>query len=54
VIVTVKDWLMLFECASVAVHVTVLAPTANVLPEGGLQDGVIVPSTRSLAFGIAG
>jgi hypothetical protein len=34
---------------SVAVHVTIVSPIGNVEPDGGLQVGVIVPSTSSVA-----
>jgi hypothetical protein len=48
--VTVNAFDAVFEWASVAVHVTVVAPTENVVPEAGLQLGVIEPSTLSLAL----
>jgi hypothetical protein len=48
--VTEKLPLAEFECASVAVQVTVVVPTGNVLPEAGLQLGVIAPSRLSLAL----
>jgi hypothetical protein len=35
--------------ASIDVHVTVVEPTANVLPEGGEQVVVVVPPTMSIA-----
>jgi hypothetical protein len=38
-----------FKCASVAVHVTVFVPIANVVPEAGAHVGVTEPSTRSVA-----
>ena len=34
---------------SVAVQVTVVAPSGNLLPDGTSQDAVRLPSTRSLA-----
>lgn len=36
-----------FPCASVAVHVTFVAPKPNVLPDDGVQVGEIDPSTMS-------
>jgi hypothetical protein len=48
--VTANDFDAVFEWASVAVHVTVVAPTGNVVPEAGLQLGLIDPSTLSLAL----
>jgi hypothetical protein len=48
---TWKVVLELFECESVAVHVTNVVPSANVDPELGEQLGVTLPSTRSLAVG---
>ena len=38
-----------FPNESVAVHVTVVVPTGNVEPDGGVQVGVIVPSSISVA-----
>ena len=46
--VTVKDAEPVLE-PSDAVHVTVVAPRANVDPEAGKQVGVIEPATRSVA-----
>ena len=50
--VTLKVPLVEFECESVAVHVTVVVPTGNVLPEAGLQLGVIAPSRLSVAVAL--
>jgi hypothetical protein len=47
--VTVKDPLAWFPWASVAVHVTVVEAIANVEPLDGTHEGVIGPSTVSLA-----
>ena len=38
-----------FPWPSVALHVTVVCPTAKLLPEGGLHVAVSVPSTASVA-----
>src|SRR2546426_1326145 len=43
--VTVNDAVLLLPWASLAVHVTVVAPTGNVAPAGGSHVGVIVPTT---------
>src|SRR5262245_48696880 len=51
--VTVKLALELFPWASVAEQVTVELPMGKVLPEAGVQLGVTVPSTRSVAVGPA-
>src|SRR2546423_8122878 len=48
--VTVKLFCAVFPCESVALHVTVVWPTGNLLPEDGLHDGVSAPSTLSLAL----
>jgi hypothetical protein len=50
VTVTVKEAEPVFPCASVALQVTVVVPTGNVLPEAGLHVGVSEPSTMSLAL----
>src|SRR5256885_13872273 len=47
--VTVKLFCAVFPCESVALHVTVVWPTGNLLPEDGLHDGVSAPSTVSRA-----
>src|SRR5919199_6669565 len=47
--VTLKLALPVLPCESVAVHVTFVVPTGNLLPEDGLQLGVSAPSTLSLA-----
>jgi hypothetical protein len=39
----------LFPAPSVAVHVTVVAPSGNVLPEPLVQAGDRLPLTRSVA-----
>jgi hypothetical protein len=49
--VTVKVQLLVFPAASVAVHVTVVIPLANVAPEGGLQT-VVTPGQLSVAVGV--
>jgi hypothetical protein len=38
--------------ASLTLHVTVVAPTANVEPDAGLQMGVPTPGQLSLAVGV--
>jgi hypothetical protein len=43
----------LLECASVAVQVTVVVPSANVEPDAGAQCTVTEPSTVSVAVGVA-
>ena len=48
--VTLNDFEAVFEWASVAVQVTVVAPSENVVPEAGLQAGVIGPSSASTAL----
>jgi hypothetical protein len=50
--VTVKDAAPLLPRASVAVHVTVVAPSGNVAPLAGAQLPATVPSTRSLAVAL--
>src|SRR5207249_1055098 len=47
--VTVKDWLAVFPCASVALQVTVVVPRTNVLPAAGVQLTATLPSTMSTA-----
>ena len=47
--VTVNDLLALLPEPSVAVQLTVVVPTGNVLPDAGTQDGVRVPLTVSVA-----
>jgi len=47
--VTVNEALPVLPWESVAVHVTVVVPRGNVLPEAGEQLGVSEPETRSLA-----
>jgi len=47
--VTVNEALPVLPALSVAVHLTVAVPTANVLPLAGSHAGVIEPSTASLA-----
>src|SRR5207248_4924429 len=42
-----------FECASCAVHVTVVWPSAKVVPDAGAQVTATAPSTASLAVGTA-
>jgi hypothetical protein len=48
--VTVKVQLLVFSDASLAVQVTVVTPTGNVEPEGGLQ-AVVTPEQLSAAVG---
>ena len=47
--VTVNEHVEVFPQASVAEAVTVVVPTGNIVPEGGLTVGVIVPEQLSLA-----
>ena len=49
--VTVNEQLEEFAAASLTVHVTVLPPSGNVEPDGGLHTGVPIPEQLSLAFG---
>jgi hypothetical protein len=49
VTVTVNEAARLFPRASVAVHVTVVAPNGNVDPLAGEQVTAVLPSTASLA-----
>jgi hypothetical protein len=51
-VVTVNEHDAVFPEASVAVQVTVVAPTASVEPDGGLQ-AVVTPGQLSLAVGLA-
>jgi hypothetical protein len=53
VTVTVKLVVAVLLCVSEAVHVTVVVPTAKVLPEAGAQLTGRTPSTTSLAVGDA-
>jgi hypothetical protein len=50
--VTVNDLLALLLCESVALHVTVVTPTANVEPEAGVQLEVETASSGSLALNV--
>lgn len=50
--VTVNVALPSFSAASVAVQVTVVVPSANELPEAGVQTAAMEPSTRSLAVAV--
>jgi hypothetical protein len=50
--VTAKDALAVLPCASVALHVTVAVPIANVLPDGGAHVGASAPSTLSVALAV--
>src|SRR5919201_330441 len=50
VTVTVKEAEPVLPCESVALQVTVVVPTGNLLPEAGLQVGVSEPSTTSVAL----
>ena len=47
--VTWKEPVAMLPAASVAEHVTVVIPKENVEPEGGSQEGVMDPSTMSVA-----
>ena len=47
--VTVKRALAVFADRSLAVHVTAVRPGPNQLPERGVQDAGLRPSTTSLA-----
>ena len=49
---TWKLALPVFPCVSVALHVTVVVPIGNVLPEDGLQLGVSEPSRLSVAVAL--
>ena len=48
--VTLKLAVAVLPAASVAVQVTVVVPSANVDPLGGLQVGMIDPFTTSVAL----
>src|SRR5205809_6654310 len=48
----VNGLLALLPCASVAVHVTVVLPSAKVLPEAGVELTVTSPSTISSALAV--
>jgi hypothetical protein len=52
VTVTVNVLLLALPCASVAEHVTVAGPSANVDPLAGVQAAATPPSTRSLAVAV--
>ena len=49
VIVTVKLVVPVFPAASVAVHVTVVTPIGNMVPEAGSHVGPLVTATLSVA-----
>src|SRR2546425_319491 len=49
VTVTVNDAALVLPCASVALHVTVVAPNGNVAPLAGAQLTAALPSSRSVA-----
>src|SRR6266498_3049430 len=50
--VTQNDALVSLRLESVAVHTTSVVPIGNVEPEGGVQTGVIDPSTMSVAVAV--
>jgi hypothetical protein len=50
--ITLNDADALLPAASVAVQVTVVVPIGKVEPDGGVQTGVIAPSTVSLAVAV--
>jgi hypothetical protein len=50
VTVTEKEAEPVFPCESVALHVTVVVPTGNLLPDEGLHVAGSEPSTTSLAL----
>ena len=50
--VTLKASLVLLPAASVAVQVTDVVPSGNVLPDAGEQSGVMAPSTMSMAVAV--
>ena len=50
--VTWKVPVLELPCESVAVHVTVVVPTGKLLPEAGVQLGVIEPSVLSVALAL--
>ena len=49
--VTVNEQLEEFAAASLTVQLTVLVPSGNVEPGGGLHTGVPTPGQLSLTFG---
>src|SRR6266571_1396767 len=49
--VTLKLWLAVSPRVSLAVHVTIVCPIANVEPDAGLHTTGRLPSTRSVAVG---
>jgi hypothetical protein len=49
--VTVNEQLDEFAAASLTVQLTVLVPSGNVEPDGGLQTGVPTPGQLSLTVG---
>jgi hypothetical protein len=51
--VTLKEACDALPALSVALHVTVAVPSANMLPDAGAQDTASVPSTLSVAVGAA-
>ena len=51
--VTVNEQLEEFAAASLTVHVTVLAPSGNIEPDGGLHTGVPRPEQLSPTTGAA-
>src|SRR5947207_4546164 len=53
-ILTVKDPLPVLPCASVAEQFTVVAPSAKVDPEAGVQLTASAPSTMSVAEALEG
>jgi hypothetical protein len=53
VTVTVKEDDPVFEWLSVALQVTVVTVTAKLVPDCGLQLTATLPSTRSVAVGVA-
>lgn len=52
VTIMLKDAEALLPCKSVALHVTAVVVTGKVVPDAGEQDGVIAPSTVSLALAV--
>ena len=50
VTVTLKEAEAVLPCASVALQLTVVVPTAKFAPDAGEHDGVTAPSTVSLAL----
>ena len=50
---TVKVLVPVLPAASVAEQVTVVVPSANFVPEAGMQLALTVPSTRSVAVALA-